>query len=211
MRPRLYIGNKRYSSWSMRPWLALRWGQIGFDEVVVPLGGEGYGSGAIRAVRAVSPTGQVPVLHVDDLVVADSLAIAEWAAERAGPGVLWPVRSDARALGRAATCEMHAGFGAIRRELSHNLGRRLARPPPLSDRADAELARLFDLWAGLLDRFGGPWLLGARSIADAFYTPVASRLRTYAIRAPAQLVGYVDRLLGDPDLRAWEEAALAEP
>jgi glutathione S-transferase len=208
--PILHIGNKNYSSWSMRPWLALRWAGIAFDEVVIPLGGEGYGRSKIPAIRAVSPSGKVPALQHGDLVIHDSLAICEWAAEQR-PGLLWPADAGLRARARAAACEMHAGFSALRRDLSMNIRRRMAAPPPWAPDTQDDLARLFALWEDALARHGGPWLFGHRSIADAFFAPVATRLRTYAVAPPPASAAYIAHLFADPDLQAWEQAALAEP
>ncbi len=208
--PKLYLGNKNYSSWSMRPWLALRWGGVAFEEFVIPLGGEGYGKSRIKEIVAISPSGRVPALHVDGLVINDSLAICEWANEAAPDARLWPEAPAARALGRAAAAEMHAGFAALRRDMSMNIRRRLPAPPAWPDDTRADLVRLFELWAALLDRFGGPWLVGSRSIADAMYAPVVTRLRTYAVETPPPLRAYCETVLNDPDVRAWEEAASAE-
>ena len=131
--PLLHIGNKNYSSWSLRPWLALKWGDIAFEERVIPLGGEGYGKSRIPAVLAISPSGRVPSLHVDGIVVNDSLAICEWAAERA-PG-LWPKEAGTRALARSAAAEMHSGFPALRRDLSMNIRRRMRHAPDFPEEA----------------------------------------------------------------------------
>src|SRR5262245_51316301 len=116
----LYIGNKNYSTWSLRGWLVLRWSGIPFDERLLQLGADGYGQGKIAEVLAVSPSGRVPALHTDDdgLTIWDSLAISEWAAEHTP--ALWPATPRARALARSAACEMHSGFGALRRDLSMN-------------------------------------------------------------------------------------------
>jgi glutathione S-transferase len=209
-RPTLYIGNKNYSSWSLRPWLALRWAGIGFDEVLIPLGGPGYGKSQIPEVRAVSPSGRVPALQLEGGTIWDSLAIAEWAAEQAPE--LYPADPLPRALCRAAVAEMHSGFAALRRDLSMNIRRRVSAHPWAEDvRADIE--RAVELFGDLRDRFGdaGPWLFGARSIADAFYTPVATRFRTYGVSLPPASQAYVDTLLGDPDFRSWEAAAEVEP
>ena len=178
--PILYIGNKNYSSWSMRPWLALKWGGLAFEENLIPLGGEGYGKSKIRDVLAVSPSGRVPALHVDGVVVYDSLAICEWAAERAPS--LWPEEAGVRALARSAAAEMHAGFAGLRNDLSMNIRRRMARAPEISDDARADLDRLFNLWSSLRSAHGsnGAFLFGARSIADAMFAPVATRLRNLA-------------------------------
>lgn len=208
--PTLYVGNRNYSSWSLRPWLVLTWAKLPFTTVDVELDAPGYGHGQIADVLAVSPSGRVPALHVGDLVIWDSLAIAEWAAERAPD--LWPRDSDARAVARAVTCEMHAGFGAVRHALPMNIRRRTtARDLP--DEALAELARLDALWSSTRTRWAGagPYLFGARSIADAFFTPVATRLRTYGVAQSPAATAYRDTLLADSGFRAWEDGVLATP
>ncbi len=209
--PILFIGNKNYSSWSLRPWLALRWGGIAFAERLMPLGGEHYGRGTNPALRSVSPTGRIPLLDTGTVRVHESLAICEWAAERAPS--LWPADADARAEARAVSSEMHAGFAAVRRELSMNVRRRVSAPPSWSDDAAKDLDRLFGMWADLRARFGegGPWLFGARSIADAMFAPVVTRLRTYAVPMRAPLDAYCATVLADADLRAWEADAELEP
>ncbi|MGE0044411.1 MAG: glutathione S-transferase family protein [Hyphomonadaceae bacterium] len=207
-KPILYIGNKNYSSWSMRPWLALKWGGIDFDERVIPLGGPGYGKSQIAEILAVSPSGRVPALHDGAIAIHDSLAISEWAAERAPS--LWPSDPGARALARAASAEMHSSFFALRRDLSMNIKRRVAKEPDWPEDTRADFARLFELWGDALQRSGGPWLFGARSITDAMYAPVVTRLRTYAVETPASLQPYCDALLNDGAFRDWERGALAE-
>jgi glutathione S-transferase len=208
----LYIGNKNYSSWSLRPWLVLSWAGIPFEERVIPLGGPGYGQGKIAEVLAVSPSGRVPALAEGDLTVWDSLAIAEWAAERAPAARLWPEDPKTRAVCRSITCEMHAGFGALRRDLSMNIRRRTtARAWP--DDTLADIARVEQLWAATRARHGsgGPFLFGARTIADAFYAPVATRLRTYGVAVQPATQAYCEAIFADPAFRAWEAAAEAEP
>lgn len=207
--PLLYLGNKNYSSWSMRPWLALKWGGIAFEERVIPLGGEGYGQSQIQAVREVSPSGRVPALHVGSVVIHESLAICEWAAEQA-PG-LWPADALVRAEARAIACEMHAGFAALRRDLSMNIRRRLAEAPSLPADTRADLTQLYAAWGRLLNRSGGPFLFGARSIADAMFAPVATRLRTYAIDAPPVANAYCAAIFGDAAFQEWERTAAVEP
>ena len=209
--PVLAIGNKNYSSWSLRPWLALRWGGIAFEEQLIPLGGDGYGKSRIPAVRAVSPSGRVPALRVGDVVIHESLAICEWAAEQAPS--LWPADPAERAVARAVACEMHAGFGAVRRDLSMNIRRRLDREPAWPEDTRDDLARLFDLWSSVRAAHGrgGAFLFGQRSIADAMFAPVATRLRTYRVAPPPAVAGYVAALLDDEHMLAWERDALAEP
>lgn len=211
MKPTLFIGNKNYSSWSLRPWLVLRWAGIAFEEHELQLNAPGYGQGRIAAVRAVSPSGTVPALHVDDLVVWDSLAIAEWAAEQVAPGQLWPADATLRAQARAVTAEMHSGFAAVRRDLPMNIHLRSpAKDWPEDTRRGLE--RLVELFSHCRAAHAaeGPWLFGQRSIADAFYTPVASRLRSYGVTLPAEAGAYCATLLGDADFMEWEAESLPE-
>lgn len=206
----LYIGYKNYSSWSMRPWLALRWGGIPFEERILALDRPGYGQQRIAEVVAVSPNGTVPALHAGGLTIWDSLAIAEWAAEQVAPGVLWPEDPALRAQARAATCEMHSGFAAVRRDLSMNIHRRLRSEPDWPEDTRRGLARIDALWSGLRERHAhlGPYLFGRRCIADAFFAPVATRLRTYAVPVSAHAAAYRDTLLADPGVLAWEADAI---
>jgi glutathione S-transferase len=208
--PILFIGNKNYSSWSMRPWLALKWGGIAFEERIIPLGGEGYGQSQIREVRAVSPSGRVPALHVDGAVIYESLAICEWAAEQAPS--LWPADALVRAQARSAATEMHAGFPSVRRDMSMNVRRRLNFTPDWPADTRADLAQLFALWGNLRARFksDGPFLFGRRSIADAMFAPVATRLRTYAVDAPPDARAYCDAIFADDAFQEWERAGEAE-
>ena len=216
MVPVLYVGNKNYSSWSLRPWLVLTWAGISFETRMIPLGGDGYGHGLTAAVLAVSPSGRLPALHLGDTVIWDSLAISEWAAEEAPAAHLWPHDATARAICRAATCEMHSGFHALRSELPCNLRRRAPARIPARHAGQAvqlEIARIEALWAGLRGRFGagGPYLFGARpTIADAFYTPVATRLRTYGVPLDADTQRSVDTLLTDRAFLVWEKDAIGE-
>ena len=206
--PVLYIGNKNYSSWSLRPWLALTWGAIAFEEQIIPLGGQGYGRSEIAAVRAVSPSGRVPALHVGDAVIYESLAICEWAAEQAP--ALWPKDAITRAAARAVSCEMHAGFAALRRDMSMNIRRRLGAAPDWPADTRADLEQVFATWARLLSRHGGPFLFGERSIADAMFAPVATRLRTYAVVAPSTAQAYCNAIFADDAFQQWEHAAHEE-
>jgi glutathione S-transferase len=209
--PTLYIGNKNYSSWSLRPWLALKWAGLAFNEEVRRLGDDPcYGVARSAHILAISPSGRVPALHVDDIVINDSLAICEWAHEQTKN--LWPADRKARALARAAAAEMHSGFPAIRRAMSMNIRRRLDRAPAWDDDVRRDLDRLFSLWGGARQRYGaaGPWLFGVRSIADAMFAPVATRLRTYAVEAPDIARAYVETALADEAFKEWERGALAE-
>lgn len=211
MRPLLYIAHRNYSSWSLRGWLALRWAGIDFDEQVVDLDQPGYGENRVAGVLAVSASGKVPALKLGAAVVHDSLAIAEWAAEQA-PGTLYPDAALERALVRSAVCEMHSSFGAVRRDLPMNLRRRCsAYDLPADTRRDLE--RLDALFSALRSEHAaaGPWLFGRRTLADVFYTPVATRLRTYGVHLSAAAMDYCAQLLADADFRAWEDAVLSGP
>jgi glutathione S-transferase len=206
--PILFIGNKNYSSWSMRPWLALKWGGIAFEERIIPLGGEGYGRSQIKEVRDVSPSGRVPALHLDGAVVYESLAICEWAAEQAP--TLWPADALTRAQARSVASEMHAGFAAVRRDMSMNVRRRMTTTPEWPEDTRVDLDQLFTLWAHVLAQSGGPFLFGERSIADAMFAPVCTRLRTYAVAAPPAAQKYCATLFADAAFLEWERAAEAE-
>ncbi len=208
--PILHLGDKNYSSWSLRPWLALTWGAIAFEERVARLGAVRYGKSINPEILAASPSGRVPVLRAGDLVVHDSLAICEWAAELA-PALL-PQEPTARALARSISAEMHAGFSALRAELPMNIRRRLERMPEISADARGDIARIEELWTDARARFGqgGPFLFGARTIADAMYAPVATRFRTYAISLSAPAQDYCEAIFSDGAFKAWERAAHAE-
>lgn len=210
MKPILYVGNRNYSSWSLRPWLALTWSGLDFETRALPLGGPGYLQRQMPSILAISPTGTVPVLHLGDEVFADSLAISEWAAEQVPS--LWPADPIARAHARSVTCEMHSGFGAIRTHLSCNIRKR-ATPQPLDEDVAREVARIETLWSTLRARYGagGPFLFGAApTIADAFYTPVATRFRTYGVKLGDDAARYAQTLLTTPAFLAWEKEAIAE-
>lgn len=210
MTPILYLGNKNYSSWSMRPFLALRWGGIAFAEEMRGLTLDGWGQGRAANILAISPSGRVPALHVDGVVISDSLAICEWAAEQ-NPQ-LWPADPKARARARSAAAEMHSGFANLRRELPMNMKRTMSAPPALNEDVQRELARIFALWSDLRETFGagGPFLFGARTIADAFYAPIASRLRTYAIARAPVAAAYCDAIFQDAAFQEWNSAAVKE-
>jgi len=226
--PVLYIGNKNYSSWSLRPWLALKWANVAFEERVIQLGGQGYGRSQIPEVRAVSPSGRVPALEVsgtgrragstpalppsESVVIWDSLAICEWAAENAPAAHLWPEDPMVRAVCRSVACEMHSSFAAVRRDMSMNIRRRTTpRDWPQDTRDD--LVRIEEVWTTIRARYGagGPFLFGARTIADAFYAPVVTRFRTYGVPLSASSAGYSEAVLADPSFREWEAAGVAEP
>jgi glutathione S-transferase len=206
--PLLIIGNRNYSSWSLRPWLAMRWAGISFDERRTTLGGPGYGRSKIAEVREVSASGKLPVLQVDGESIWDSLAISEWAAAHGTRAALYPITASEYAV-RSAVCEMHGGFAALRRDLSMNIRRRVQIASWSSDTRD-DIERIFELWTACLQKHRGAWLFGERSLADAFYLPVATRFRTYGVALPAHLAKYVELLLSDADFREWETAASEE-
>ena len=199
----LHIGNKNYSSWSLRPWVLMTTLAIPFEERL-----HVFGPG-FSAKAAGSPSGKVPCLVDDGLQVWDSFAIAEYLAER-HPGV-WPAEAKARAWARCAAAEMHSGFFALRNHCSMSCGIRLRRastPPALA----ADLARLAELWSDGLARFGGPYLAGRDFTAvDAFFCPVAFRIQTYGLQLPPAAQQYAQRLLALPAMQRWYEAALVEP
>jgi glutathione S-transferase len=203
----LVIGTKKWSTWSLRPWLVIKRSGLPFTETLVELRQENDMSEA--AIRRHSPSGLVPVLKDDGLVVWDSLAISEYLAEKA-PG-LWPADPAARALARAAAAEMHSGFGSLRGECPMALEAE-PRVVELSPATQKDIRRIATLWNEMLDRFGGPFLAGEWSIADAFYTPVASRFRTYGVKlsdyGDAGPAGeYSQRLLETPEFLEWEAAS----
>ncbi|MFZ5721614.1 MAG: glutathione S-transferase family protein [Pseudomonadota bacterium] len=203
----LVIGTKKWSTWSMRPWLVLTRAGLPFTETLVELRQENNMSAA--AIRPHSPSGLVPALKDGDLTVWDSLAICEYVAEKA-PG-LWPKDPAARAMARSAAAEMHSGFSSLRGECPMALDVE-PRAVELSEATHKDIRRIVKLWNDMLARFGGPFLAGDWSIADAFYTPVATRFRTYGVRlsdfGDAGPAGeYAERLLETPEFRAWEADA----
>lgn len=204
----LYIGNKNYSSWSLRAWLVLKQAGIVFDEVVIPL----YRPESKPAILRHSPSGRVPCLRHGDTVVWDSLAIAEYVADLMPEAKLWPADPTARAVARGVSAEMHAGFMALRQSMPMNL--RAAHPgkgmtPAVRD----DVNRVTALWRDCRRRFAGakPFLFGDPTIADAMYAPVVARFATYAVVLDDAARDYVSLILGLPALQAWTEAAQQEP
>jgi len=202
----LTIGNKNYSSWSLRAWILLKNLGLEFGERIVTLDTPAYE----RDIGALSPTRRVPVLEHGTLRIWDSLAICEYASELAGRG--WPADRPARAVARSACAEMHSGFGALRSQWPMNaraLGRRTAIDAALA----ADITRIEDLWGECRQRFGarGPWLFGDYSVADAMYAPVVLRFRTYGPGLRPVSAAYCAAVLADAHLRDWLAAAAAEP
>jgi glutathione S-transferase len=202
--PTLHIGDKNYSSWSMRPWLALRVGGIAFAEVVHQL----PEMGGKPVFGALSPNAKVPALELGGgIVIAESLAICEWAAEQ--KPTLWPEDTTARALARTAAAIMHSGFTDLRRDAPMNIRRRTDASRMTADGL-GDAARVDELWREWLARSGGPFLFGRWSIADAMYAPVVTRFVTYAIPRSDVAQGYIDRMWAEPHFVAWVKAAEAE-
>jgi glutathione S-transferase len=200
----LHIANKNYSSWSLRPWALLRALAIPFEEQMHVFEGQSNE----RQFRQFSPSSRVPCLHDGANVVWDSLAIAEYLAER-HPDV-WPADASARAWSRCACAEMHAGFADLRSQCSMSVGVRIRLHAP-GEGLLSDLRRLGDLWSDGLERFGGPWLAGPKfSAVDAYFAPVAFRIQSYELALDEPPRSYAGRLLTHPALRAWEAEALAE-
>ncbi len=205
MRPMLVIGNKNYSSWSLRPWLAARHAGIEFDEIRIPL----YTPDAAAQIQQYSPSGKVPVWREGEFAVWDSLAICEYLAERVPS--LWPADLTARAVARSISAEMHSGFTALRTNMTMNArarGRRVAVTPEIA----AEIDRIAAIWTDCRHRFGagGPWLFGAFSIADAMFGPVVLRFVPYGVSRPGVVDDYVATWMADPHLQAWIATAEQE-
>lgn len=211
---KLYIGNKNYSSWSMRPWVLLTQAGIPFEEVKVRFDSFAAGSSFRQTVDAITPTGKVPVLLENELVVWDTLAIAEYLAEQFPEKHLWPQDKSARARARSVCAEMHAGFTGLRSNCPMNIEAALPEVGALIWRdkpaVRSDIARLVAMWQGLLAAHGGPMLFGEFCIADAYFAPVCMRLKTYALPLPHDVAAYVERVCALPAVKAWVEGALAE-
>ncbi|MEO8603817.1 MAG: glutathione S-transferase family protein [bacterium] len=202
----LVIGNKAYSSWSLRPWLLLKHGNVAFDEVRIPL----YRDDTAAALASWSPSGKVPVLVDGELTIWDSLAIIEHLAERFPDTCGWPRDPTARATARAVSAEMHAGFMALRTEMTFNC--RSRRRIQASSAAGVEIARAAAIWNDCRARFGsrGPWLFGPFSPADAMFAPLALRFLTYGVTVDGAAAEYVQTVVGDSSVQAWIAAARRE-
>jgi glutathione S-transferase len=209
----LVIGNKNYSSWSMRPWVLMRHFGLAFDELKLRFDFT-PGSAFYRELARYTPTGRVPVLLEDGFAVWDTLAIAERVAELLPQQAVWPREARARARARSLCAEMHAGFGALREHCMMNIeahlpevGTRMLAEQPAVQR---DLQRIVGMWGDALQTSGGPFLFGAFSAADAYFAPVVSRIRTYALPLPASLQDYAARVWASPGVAAWVADALAE-
>ncbi len=210
----LYIGNKNYSSWSMRPWVLLTGAGIPFEEKMVRFDSFDAQSAFKSAVTTVNPVGKVPALVDDGFAVWDTLAIAEYLAERFPDKHLWPADAKARARARSVCAEMHSGFTALRNHCPMNIEASLPEVGRIvwRDQAGvrADMARIEAMWSGLLAEHGGPMLFGGFGIADAYFAPVCSRIRTYALPVGPAVAAYVDRVHQLPAVQAWVQQALAE-
>jgi glutathione S-transferase len=210
----LYIGNKNYSSWSLRPWLLLTQFGIPFEEIKLRLSFDAD-SPMKKALAGITPSGLVPVLVDEGFAVWDTLAIAEYLAEKYAAKSLWPAQPLARARARSLCAEMHAGFGALRNAFPMNIeaslpeiGSKLLAETPAAAR---DLARIVQMWEKQLDEHGGPFLFGAAfTIPDAYYAPVVTRIATYALPVPPKVAAYVEHILALPSMQAWTRDARAE-
>jgi glutathione S-transferase len=204
----LVIGNKNYSSWSFRPWIAMKTTGIAFDETVIPI----REPGSKERTLAISPAGKVPILIDGDIRVWESLAILDYLAERHPQAGLWPAGRAARAHARAVAAEMHAGFVPLRRHLPMNMWRPVKRRE-LTPEVAADVRRIDALWSDCRSRFGqnGPFLFGAFGAADAMYAPVVSRLHTYAVAMTPSASAYMEAVMALPAWAEWRAAALKEP
>jgi len=210
----LVIGNKNYSSWSLRPWLALRMAGIAFEELRIPL----YEAGSKAAILLHSPAGKVPILRDGDVTVWESLAICEYAAELAPGAGLWPAEPAARAHARAISAEMHAGFFALRGSMPMNLRAEGARIP-IESAVRADIDRVVAIWQECRARFGaavpsgasgGPFLFGAFTNADAMFAPVVTRFHSYGVALPASAQAYLDAVRALPAMQEWAAAGVVE-
>jgi glutathione S-transferase len=202
----IYLGNKNYSSWSLRPWLVLKRTTVAFEEVVIPL----YQPTSKETVLKYSPSGRVPALRHGDVTIWDSLAICEYLAEQFHEQHLWPQDVAARAMARSVTAEMHSSFSGLRSAMSMNIRMHLpgrGRTPE----AQGDIGRISEIWEECLSRFGHhQFLFGEFSIADAFFAPVVMRFRTYGVALAPALQAYCDRMQAHPAIARWVSEALAE-
>ena len=208
---KLFIGNKAYSSWSMRGWLAVRLSGLPFEEAVVPLYDQEWDKRREGAEFAPS-SGKVPILWDGDAVVWDSLAIVDYLADKVGRDLFWPEDEAARAMARSMAAEMHSGFVTLRREYTMNI-RRHYPPAPVGDGAAADVARIVTLWAQARARWGGDgdYLFGRFTAADIMFAPVVTRFATYSLPIPRFAAAYCAAILKHPSVAEWVSAAQDEP
>jgi glutathione S-transferase len=204
---KLIIGNKNYSSWSLRGWLAAKQSGLGFEEIQVPLYGDDWDE-AKKADDLAPSSGKVPILWDGDTVVWDSLAIIDWLADKVGRDRFWPKDETARGMARSMVAEMHSSYLALRREHSMNIRARYT-DVPVSDEARADVVRILTLWAEARARFGqgGPYLFGTFGAADIIYAPVVTRFLTYGFRVPGFAEAYMDAVWEHEWMQQWIRAA----
>ncbi|MFN5781176.1 MAG: glutathione S-transferase family protein [Novosphingobium sp.] len=208
---KLIIGNKNYSSWSLRGWLALKHSGLAFEEIQVPLYGEDWDHRKKEHDEIAPSSGKVPVLWDGDAVVWDSLAIVEYLADRVGRERFWPKADDARAMARSIVAEMHTSNAALSRQCPMNI-RRQVQGWEIDEEARGDVVRILTLWAEARARFGrgGPFLFGTFSAADIFYAPIVSRFMTYGIGVPGFALAYMEAIWEHEWLQAWVAAAEEE-
>jgi glutathione S-transferase len=211
---KLYIGNKNYSSWSMRPWVLMKQAGIPFEEIKVRFDSFEADSQFKKTISTLNPVAKVPVLVDGDLVVWDTLAIAEYLAETFPEKQLWPRAAADRARARSICAEMHSGFGSLRSLCGMNIeasladvGAQLLKDNP---RLQGDVDRIVQMWTALLEAHGGPMLFGEFSNADAYFAPVGTRIKTYGLPVPAAISAYIERVQTLPGIKAWIDDALAE-
>lgn len=211
---KLFIGNKNYSAWSMRPWVVLKQAGIAFEEVVVRFDSFDADSSFKQTIGAVNPVGKVPALVDDGFAVWDTLAIVEYLAEKYPQKQLWPQDAKKRARARSVCAEMHSGFTALRSNCPMNIEAQLAHIGALAWRdkpaVRADVQRIVAMWSALLEENRGPMLFGEFSIADAYFAPVCMRLKNYGLPVPGHITDYIRRVCALPGVKAWIDAALAE-
>ncbi len=201
----LVIGNKNYSSWSMRPWLALKQTGANFDEIVIPLKRDDTRENILNH----SPSGWVPILKYGSLTIWDSLAIAEFLAERFPEAGLWPKHASVRAIARSVVAEMHSGFPALRKNMPMDCRSNKAGLG-LDQRVQLDIDRIVEVWEFCLQQHGGPFLFGGFSIADAFFAPVVSRFETYEVELHGSAMAYAKAVLTQEFVAEWIDGARAE-
>ncbi|MEO7548367.1 MAG: glutathione S-transferase family protein, partial [Ramlibacter sp.] len=208
---KLYIGNKNYSSWSMRPWVLLKQAGIPFEETLVRFDSMGPGSDFRKNMQAINPAGLVPVLVDEGFAVWDTLAIAEYAAEKFPEKQLWPKDAKARARARSNCAEMHSGFGALRSACGMNIEASFPQAGAIVWRDNpavrADVQRIVAMWTEALEHHGGPMLFGEFSVADAYFAPVCVRLKNFSLPVPGHVTDYVRRVLALPGVKAWTDEA----
>ena len=211
---KLYVGNKNYSSWSMRPWVMLKQAGIPFEEVMVRFDAFSADSNFKQVIGGVNPAGRVPVLVDGSLAIWDTLAIAEYAAETFADRKLWPQDKAARARARSVCAEMHSGFSALRGACPMNIEAMLAEQGRLVWRDKPgvrdDVQRIVAMWSELLAEHKGPMLFGDFTIADAYFAPVCMRLKNYVLPVPGHITDYIRRVCALPGVKAWVDEALLE-